>query len=65
MMIEKQIFIYTVKLKTNHYHHEQFVKRFRMADDIYKTTLREILKRNRKMKKDPRYKKGISIAEGC
>ena len=65
MTIEKQIFIYTVKLKTNHYHHEQFAKRFRMADDIYKTTLREILKRNRKMKKDPRYKKAYQLPKGA
>lgn len=65
MAIEKQIFIYTVKLKTNHYHHEQFAKRFRMADDIYKTTLREILKRHRKMKKDPRYKKAYQLPKGA
>lgn len=65
MAIEKQIFIYTVKLKTNHYHHEQFTKRFRMADDIYKTTLREILKRHRKMKKDPRYKKAYQLPKGA
>lgn len=65
MTIEKQIFLYTVKLKTNHYHHEQFAKRFRMADDIYKATLREILKRHRKMKKDPRYKKAYQLPKGA
>lgn len=65
MDVEKQIFIYTVKLKTNNYHHEQFTKRFRMADDIYKTTLREILKRHRKMKKDPRYKKAYQLPKGA
>lgn len=65
MDVEKQIFIYTVKLKTNNYHHEQFTKRFRMADDIYKTTLREILKRHRKMKKDPRYKKAYQLPNGA
>ena len=50
------MFVYTVKLDTNLSHHHALEKRFRMADDIYQKTLREILKRTRNMKKDPRYK---------
>lgn len=44
------MFVYTVKLNTNFSHHKELEKRFRMADDIYQKTLREILKRARKQK---------------
>lgn len=54
------MFVYTVKLNTNLSHHHALEKRFRMADDIYQKTLREILKRTRKMKQDPRYNELIS-----
>ena len=45
------MFVYTLKLNTNLSHHKALEKRFRMADDIYQKTLREILKRSRKQKK--------------
>lgn len=45
------MFVYTVKLDANLSHHKELEKRFRMADDIYQKTLREILKRVRKQKK--------------
>lgn len=44
------MFVYTVKLDANLSHHKELEKRFRMADDIYQKTLREILKRVRKQK---------------
>lgn len=47
------MFVYTVKLDANLSHHKELEKRFRMADDIYQKTLREILKRVRKQKKRP------------
>lgn len=47
------MFVYTLKLNTNRAHHEQLEKRFRMADDIYQKTLRQILKRVRNQKKRP------------
>lgn len=50
------MFIYELKLKTNQKLVDQLNRRFRMAEDIYKTTLREILKRVRKQNKDPRKK---------
>lgn len=51
----KQLFVYTRKLNANKSHKEQFAKRFRMAEDIYKKTLITLLKRYSKMKKDPLY----------
>ena len=60
----KKMFVYTVKLNTNLSHHHALEKRFRMADDIYQKTLREILKRTRKMKKDPRYKRAYQLEKG-
>lgn len=59
------MFVYTVKLNTNLSHHHALEKRFRMADDIYQKTLREILKRTRKMKKDPRYKRAYQLEKGA
>lgn len=50
------MFVYTLKLKTNLDTERKLAQRFRMAEDIYKTTLREILKRQRKQNKDPRQK---------
>lgn len=58
------MFVYTVKLDANLSHHKELEKRFRMADDIYQKTLREILKRVRKQKKDPRYKQAYKLPEG-
>ena len=60
----KQIFIYTRKLNANKSHKEQFAKRFRMAEDIYKKTLITLLKRYSKMKKDPLYKKAYKFPKG-
>ena len=61
---DKQVFVYTRKLNANKSHKEQFTKRFRMADDIYKKTLITLLKRYSKMKKDPLYKKAYKFPKG-
>lgn len=58
------MFVYTLKLNTNRTHHKQLEKRFRMADDIYQKTLRQILKRVRNQKKDPLYKKAYKLPKG-
>lgn len=59
------MFVYTLKLNTNRAHHEQLEKRFRMTDDIYQKTLRQILKRVRNQKKDPLYKKAYKLPKGA
>lgn len=59
------MFVYTLKLNTTRAHHEQLEKRFRMADDIYQKTLRQILKRVRNQKKDPLYKKAYKLPKGA
>lgn len=60
----KQLFVYTRKLNANKSHKEQFAKRFRMAEDIYKKTLITLLKRYSKLKKDPLYKKAYKFPKG-
>ena len=60
----KQLFVYTRKLNANKSHKEQFAKRFRMAEDIYKKTLITLLKRYSKMKKDPLYKRAYKFPKG-
>lgn len=50
------MFVYTLKLNTNNQHHQQLERRFKMAQDIYRTTLFEILKRVKKQSRDPRNK---------
>ena len=59
------MFVYTLKLDTNLMHHKYLDKRFRMASDIYQKTLREILKRVRKQKKDPLYKRAYRLPKGA
>jgi hypothetical protein len=51
------MFVYTLKLNTNNYHHNRLARRFKMAQDIYRKSILEILKREAKQKKDPRNKK--------
>lgn len=48
------MFVYTLKLNTNNYHHNRLARRFKMAQDIYRKSIIEILKRESKQKKDPR-----------
>lgn len=51
------MFVYTLKLDTNNYHHNRLNRRFKMTQDIYRKSILEILKREAKQKKDPRNKK--------
>ena len=51
------MFVYTLKLDTNNYHHNRLTRRFKMTQDIYRKSILEILKREAKQKKDPRNKK--------
>lgn len=50
------MFVYELKLATTNFHHEQLQRRFKMAENIYRTTQYEILNRVKKQKKDPRNK---------
>ena len=59
------MFVYTLKLDIDLTHHKQLEKRFQMASDIYQKTLREILKRVRKQKKDPMYKRAYRLPKGA
>lgn len=53
------MYVYTLKLKPTTQQRHELNKRFRQATDIYRATLHEILKRVRKQKKDPLYKKSL------
>lgn len=63
-MTEKTCFVYTMKLKTNKVSEDALEHQFKMAQDIYKTTLLEILKRAKKQRKDPLYKKAYKLPKG-
>ena len=55
---------YTLKLNPSVAQQRELEKRFRMATDIYRTTLFEIFKRVRKQKKDPLYKQAYKLPKG-
>ena len=50
------LFVYTLPLKTNKTTEKQLEDKFRIAGDIYKASIKECLRRERAMKKDPRHK---------
>ena len=50
------MFVYTLKLDANKKIKQQLNRRFKMAQDIYRRTICEIVKRSEKQKKDPRNK---------
>lgn len=58
------MYVYTLKLKPTKQQRHELNKRFRQATDIYRATLHEILKRVRKQKKDPLYKKAYKLPKG-
>lgn len=58
------MYVYTLKLKPATQQRHELNKRFRQATDIYRATLHEILKRVRKQKKDPLYKKAYKLPKG-
>ena len=55
----KKHFVYTLKLKTTNKHVEQLNRRFKMAQDIFKKSLIECLRRDKASKKDPLYKQAM------
>lgn len=57
-------FVYSLKLQTTKPQVKELERRFKMVNDIYYTTLREILKRDTKRKKDPRYKRAYQFPKG-
>lgn len=58
------VFVYTIGLKPTNQEKEQLNKRFKQAKSVYNLTLKELLKRNNKMKKDPLYKKAYKLPKG-
>ena len=58
------MYVYTLKLKPTTQQRHELNKRFRQATDIYRATLHEILKRVRKQKKDPLFKKAYKLPKG-
>lgn len=56
---DKKLFVYTLKLKTTNKHVEQLNRRFKMAQDIFKKSLIECLRRDKASKKDPLYKQAM------
>ena len=44
---DKKLFVYTLKLKTTNKHVEQLNRRFKMAQDIFKKSLIECLRRDK------------------
>lgn len=58
------MYVYTLKLKPTTQQRHELNKRFRQATDIYRATLHEILKRVRKQKKDPLYKRAYKLPKG-
>lgn len=50
------MFVYALKLDANNKVKQQLNRRFKMAQDIYRRTIQEIVKRAEKQKKDPRNK---------
>ena len=59
MKEEKKLFVYTLKLNTTNKHVEQLNRRFKMAQDIFKKSLIECLRRDKASKKDPLYKQAM------
>ena len=57
-------FVYSLKLQTTKSQVKELERRFKMVNDIYYTTLKEILKRDAKRKRDPRYKQAYKLPKG-
>jgi hypothetical protein len=59
------VFVYTVGLKTTNQEKEQLNKRFNQGRAVYNFTIKELLKRFNKLKKDPLYKKAYKLPKGA
>ena len=60
----KQVITYTLKLKTNNLLKKELNKRLKIGEDIYKYTLRSLLKKEIERNKDPLYKKAYKLEKG-
>ena len=49
-------YVLTLKLNTSNFHEDIINKRLEIARNIYNANVREILKRDRKMRHDPMYR---------
>lgn len=59
-----QTYTYTLKLKTNNKMKKELNKRLQKGAAIYSETLKELLSRERKLKRDPLYKKAYKLEKG-
>lgn len=59
-----QTYTYTLKLKTNSKMKKELNKRLRKGAFVYSETLKELLNRERKLKRDPLYKKAYKLEKG-
>ena len=59
-----QIYTYTLKLKTNTKMKKELNKRLQKGAAIYSETLKELLNRERKLKRDPLYKQAYKLEKG-
>lgn len=59
-----QTYTYTLKLKTNNKMKRELNKRLQKGAVVYSETLKELLSRERKLKRDPLYKKAYKLEKG-
>lgn len=59
-----QTYTYTMKLKTNNKMKKELNKRLQKGAVIYSETLKELLNRERQLKRDPLYKKAYKLEKG-
>lgn len=59
-----QTYTYTLKLKTNTKMKKELNKRLQKGAVVYSETLKELLSRERKLKRDPLYKKAYKLEKG-
>ena len=59
-----QTYTYTLKLKTNSKMKKELNKRLQKGAVVYSETLKELLSRERKLKRDPLYKKAYKLEKG-
>ena len=59
-----QTYTYTLKLKTNSKMKKELNKRLRKGAHIYSETLKELLNREKKLKRDPLYKQAYKLEKG-
>ena len=59
-----QTYTYTLKLKTNSKIKKELNKRLQKGAFLYSETLKELLNRERKLKRDPLYKKAYKLEKG-